>query len=97
MLLTGIRLMKTGEVEANLVTLNDEARLSHVDDLVARKLAGPEKSSLVEDDLAFHRREFDRLRGELESAHRASPLPEVPTTRPALNDLLVRIRMRAVG
>ena len=40
-LLTGIHLMRTGEVEANLVRLNEEARLPHVDDLIARKLAGP--------------------------------------------------------
>ena len=42
-LLTGIHLMRTGEVEANLVGLNEEARLSHVADLIARKLAGPGK------------------------------------------------------
>ena len=30
-LLTGIHLMRTGEVEANLVRLNEEARLPHVD------------------------------------------------------------------
>ena len=41
-LLTGIHLMRTGEVEANLVTLNEEFRLNYMADLVARKLAGPE-------------------------------------------------------
>src|SRR5881409_1237006 len=49
-LLTGIRLMRTGEVEANLVRLNDEARIGHVDDLIARKLAGPEQSALDDED-----------------------------------------------
>ena len=39
-LLTGIHLMRTGEVEANLVTLNEEFRLPYIADLVARKLAG---------------------------------------------------------
>jgi len=95
-LLTGIRLMRTGEVEASLVKLNDEARLSHVDDLIARKLAEPEKSALDDADLAFHRREYERLRAELETATQASALSERPTARPALNDLLVRIRMRPV-
>lgn len=38
-LLTGIHLMRTGEVEANLVTLNEEFRLPYIADLVARKLA----------------------------------------------------------
>src|SRR5205809_1990841 len=49
-LLTGIHLMRTGEVEANLVRLNAEARLSHVDDLIARKIAAPEKSALDDAD-----------------------------------------------
>jgi predicted nucleotidyltransferase len=92
-LLTGIRLMRTGEVEANLVRLNEEARLAHVTDLVARKLAGTEHSALNGADVAFHRREFERLRAELEAAHLASGLPEGPAARPALNDLLVRLRM----
>ena len=93
-LLTGIHLMRTGEVEANLVRLNEEARLAHVDDLIARKLAGPEQSALDDADVAFHRREYERLRAELEAAHQASTLPEAPSARPALNDLLVRLRMQ---
>src|SRR5204862_4336299 len=52
--LTGIHLMRTGEVEANLVTLNEEFRLPYVADLVARKLAGPEKSKLEDADVGFH-------------------------------------------
>jgi hypothetical protein len=94
-LLTGIHLMRTGEVEANLVRLNAEARLTHVDDLIARKLAGPEKSALDDADVDFHRREYERLRAELEAAHRASSLPEGPTARRVLNDLLVRLRVGA--
>ena len=92
-LLTGLRLMRTGEVEANLVRLNEEARLAHVDDLIARKLAGPEKSALDDADVAFHRREYERLVAGLEEAQRASTLPEAPSARPALHDLLVRLRM----
>ena len=93
-LLTGIRLMRTGEVEANLVRLNEEARLGHVDDLIARKQTGPERATLDDGDVAFHRGEYERLVAELEAAYRASALPEGPTARPALNDLLVRMRMR---
>jgi len=96
-LLTGIHLMKTGEVEANLVHLNEEARLSHVDDLIARKLAGPEQSTLDDADLAFHAREYGRLRTGLEAAHIASTLPEQPSARPALDDLLIRIRIASIG
>src|SRR5215203_777412 len=45
-LLTGIHLMRTGEVEANLVRLNETAKLPYVPELIARKLAGPEQSAL---------------------------------------------------
>lgn len=96
-LLTGLHLMRSGEVEANLVRLNEEARLNQVDDLIARKRAGPEQSNLDDGDIAFHRREYERLVAELEAAHQGSTLPEGPTARPALNDLLVRLRMRTAG
>lgn len=96
-LLTGIHLMRTGLIEANLVTLNEEFRLPYLRDLVARKLAGPEKSKLEDADIAFHESEYQRLRGELQAAHDDSQLPELPSekTRAALNDLLVRVRLRA--
>ena len=93
-LLTGIHLMRTGEVEANLVSLNAEAGLSQVQDLIARKLVGPEQSALEDSDVAFHQREYERLRAVLESAQRETTLPEGPSAHPALNDLLVRLRMR---
>ena len=96
-LLTGIHLMRTGVIEANLVHLNEEARLSHITDLVARKLAGPEQSFLGDSDLAFHQNEYERLTAELELSHQTSQLPENPTSRPALNDLLVRLRLGPLG
>src|SRR6185436_6782122 len=40
-LLTGIHLMRTGVIEANLVTLNQEFKLPYIPELIARKLAGP--------------------------------------------------------
>lgn len=92
-LLTGIHLMRTGEVEANLVKLNEEFELSYIADLIARKLAGPEKSVLADADLAFHRSEYERLRSELEEAYQASALPETASCKAALNDLLVRLRL----
>ena len=96
-LLTGIHLMRTGEIEANLLTLNEEFRLPNIAELVARKLAGPEKSKLADADMAFHESEYQRLRAELQTAHDSSKLPELPSegTRSALNDLLVRVRLRS--
>lgn len=92
-LLTGLHLMRTGEVEANLLRLNDEYNLPFIPDLIARKVEGCEKSLLVEGDLIFHRNEYERLRGELEAAAQASRLPDAATAKPALNELLVRLRL----
>ena len=94
-LLTGIWLMRTGKIQANLVTLNEFFRLPQIPELVARKLSGPEQSVLSDTDLAFHESEYQRLRAELQAAHEASLLPEIPddATRAKLNDLLIRIRL----
>lgn len=92
-LLTGIHLMRTGAVEANLVNLNAEARLSHVDDLVARKAGGEEKGILPDADLDFHRGEYARLRSLLEHEHARSSLPEAASATADLSDLVIRTRL----
>ncbi|WP_425144894.1 nucleotidyltransferase domain-containing protein [Deinococcus sp.] len=95
-LLTGIRLMKTGEIEANLTALNAEANLSYLTDLIARKTVGSEKERLT-DDLTFFDKEFKRLTRMLENAFEATNLPDrVPdVVRNALSDFLVRLRMNS--
>jgi uncharacterized protein len=92
-LLTGIHLMRAGEVEANLVRLNETFRLAYLDELIAKKRAGAERSTLEDADLPFFASEYERLRGELEAAHQASALPETPAGRAALDALLVRLRL----
>jgi uncharacterized protein len=92
-LLTGIHLMRTGEVQANLKLLNEEFKLPYIPELIERKVDGTEKCRLERADLGFHQREYERLRSELEQAHRASKLPEAPSGTPELHDLLVRIRL----
>ena len=92
-LLTGIHLMKTGLVEANLVRLNEDAKLPYIHDLIARKMGGPELGRLDAADLRFHQAEYERLRLELQSAYEQSKLPEVSSATARLNDLLVRIRL----
>jgi predicted nucleotidyltransferase len=98
-LLTGIHLMRTGQVEANLLTLNEHARLSSITDLVARKTAGPEQSKLDDADVAFHETQYQKLRADLQSAFESSTLPELPSdeTRQALNGLLIRVRMKGLA
>lgn len=82
-----------GVVEANLQRLNDDARLAFIDELIERKLSGPEKSQLPQADLEFHEREYQCLVSELESASETSSLPERPAGKAALNDLLIRLRV----
>jgi predicted nucleotidyltransferase len=96
-LLTGIYLMRTGEVEANLIRLNESFRLPQIPELIARKTEGAEKGVLPEADLDLHEREYHRLVDLLESSAEGSTLPEAPTSRPALHDLLIRLRLRGLG
>lgn len=72
-----------------------------IGDLVARKQAGPEDlavGQLSDNETAFHESEYERLLGELQAAHDASWLWELPSkeTRPALHDLLIRVRTRGL-
>ncbi|MFY9342915.1 MAG: nucleotidyltransferase domain-containing protein [Planctomycetota bacterium] len=94
-LLTGIWLMRTGELQANLAILNQHERLAHVDDLIARKLAGAEQGVMTDAELPFHQREYERLLGRLREAPAMSPLPaDVPDeVSKGLHEFLVRVRL----
>jgi len=94
-LLTGIHLMQTGEMIANIQVLNTRFRLSEVDELVARKRAGAEKMALHERDLAQHGELLDRLEKQLEEAHAASHLPEAPSVVSELERFVVNLRLDA--
>lgn len=93
-LLTGSHLMKTGEVQANLCMLNESAKLKYLDELIHRKQTGAEKGVLEAADMDFYRAEYERLTKELERTYEESHLPEMPTGRAALSDLLVRLRLK---
>ncbi|AVH70940.1 nucleotidyltransferase domain-containing protein [Nostoc sp. 'Lobaria pulmonaria (5183) cyanobiont'] len=94
-LLTGIYLMQTGRIEANLIDLNEVFNLSYISDLIAQKLAGTEKSALSDINVDFHKREYERLRNKLQEAYQSSLLPETPSANAALDDLLIRLRTRS--
>ncbi|HZS44852.1 MAG TPA: nucleotidyltransferase domain-containing protein [Blastocatellia bacterium] len=93
-LLTGIHLMRTGEVEANLRRLNEDFRLDFIDGLIERKLSGREHTTLDDTDVSFHQKRFADLKEELEAAFQSSKLPDVGSGKPALNDLLIRLRLK---
>jgi uncharacterized protein len=92
-LLTGIHLMQTGEIQAHLPTLNQQFCLTYLDDLIAQKLAGTEQGEISAIDLTFHQKEFDRLLTCLEATRDSSSLPQEPTAESAMHDLLVRTRL----
>jgi len=94
-LLTGIHLMRTGRIEANLQHLNADFQLPYIPKLIAQKLAGPEQSTLDDADLAFHLGEYQRLTDELRRASEQSTLPNDSNAKPALHDLLLRLRFES--
>jgi predicted nucleotidyltransferase len=94
-LLTGIHLLKTGEVEADLTRLNDRFGLPQIVDLIAVKRGEREKVDLPALDWKFHAAELHRLESVLEQAFTSSPLDENRDTA-AVNALLVELRLASM-
>ncbi|MBF6613958.1 MAG: nucleotidyltransferase domain-containing protein [Chloroflexi bacterium] len=92
-LLTGIHLMRTSQVEANLLRLNSSFNLPYIDDLVQHKLLGPEKSTLDKADLTFYEGEYRRLLSMLEQSYAESRLPKAPSCIDDLDTLLQEVRL----
>jgi predicted nucleotidyltransferase len=93
--MTGIRVLRGGGIEANVTVLNEDFKLTQIDQLVARKRAGVENETLEAAESGHHERALDGLESQLESALEASKLPKEPTTTRALNDFIVGIRLSA--
>ena len=96
-LLTGIHLMRTRTVEANLNRLNEEYELPYIPELIERKTRGTERQTLEQAEVSFYENEYDPLRKRLENETSQTRLPESQTAKAALNDLLLRLRLRTVG
>jgi hypothetical protein len=94
-LLTGIHLMRTGEVVANIVVLNELFGLDHVAELVERNRAGTESMSVLDSELAAHAKVLDRLEITLQEEHTRTSLPLEPRTMASLEDLVVRLHLEA--
>jgi predicted nucleotidyltransferase len=89
-LLTGIHLLRTGEVEANLPRLADEYRRPFLRELIAQKRE--EKGPATGLDWTFHHRELRELEALLERAFAESPLPG-ERDRQAVHRFLVDCRL----
>ncbi|MFG2513504.1 DNA polymerase beta superfamily protein [Streptomyces sp. NPDC048584] len=92
-LLTGIHLMRSGEVQPHLPTLAaqvDEAP-DQLPELIAAKAEREHGDAGV--DHARVRADVERLHGVLDEAQTASGLPDAPVVYDALHDLVVRARL----
>lgn len=91
-LMTGIHLLRSGEVEANLLRLNEHFRFGFLDELIARKVGG-ENTTLAGLDWPFHEARLGELETRLDQAFENSPLPEDRDKKP-ISEFLVALRLR---
>jgi hypothetical protein len=89
-LLTGIHLLRTGEVEANLLLLNEGFKLSYINELIAMKTA--EKIAPSDLDWPDHADRLDELEAVLDRAFEDSTLREA-RDRVSVNEFLVALRL----
>jgi predicted nucleotidyltransferase len=92
-LLTGIHLMRSGEVQAHLPTLLGELddTPAYLPELITAKAEQEHGDADV--DHARVRDDIERLHAGLDEAQGASALPAAPAAYDALHDLVVRIRL----
>jgi predicted nucleotidyltransferase len=93
--LTGIHLLRTGEVLAHLPTLLEIHPLQRVPELIARKVNGREKDAMS--DAGPYRALWPSLETELEAALAASPLPNEPANSEEIEAWLVGVRVNALA
>jgi predicted nucleotidyltransferase len=89
-LLTGIHLLRSGEVEANLPRLAQEYQQPFLDELIAQKRA--EKGVAQDLDWAFHDAQLRELESLLDRAYQETTLPE-ERDRQAVHRFLVDCRL----
>lgn len=90
---TGIHLLRTGRIEADLRRLlDDDPTFPYLGELIAAKQAEGERTGLPDPDNPRYAADVARLRAALEAAHADSQLPEAPSARAALHDFVIRNR-----
>ncbi|MFD0440803.1 nucleotidyltransferase domain-containing protein [Streptomyces chartreusis] len=93
-LLTGVHLMRSGEVQAHLPTLLGEVEVDapgYLPELIEAKAAREHGAADV--DHARVAADVERLHGVLDEAQAASALPDTPAAHDALHAFVVRIRL----
>jgi hypothetical protein len=89
--LSGIHVLRTGHVEANIRLLSREFELNFIDDLIAQKQAG-EHVATQDVDWSFHRARLASLEGVLDQAFEQSPFRD-PVPRDMVNEFLIDQRL----
>ncbi|CAM2066973.1 Nucleotidyltransferase domain-containing protein [Sulfidibacter corallicola] len=92
-LLTGIHLMRTGEIEANLIHLNEQFKIDFLPDLIAQKCETDEQVELQDSEITLYADAYAHYTNMLESAYEESDLPEMPRGKKGLNELLIELRL----
>ncbi|MBX3171925.1 MAG: nucleotidyltransferase domain-containing protein [Candidatus Eremiobacteraeota bacterium] len=91
--LTGIHLLKSGQVNANLPSLLELYPQEEVLDLIAEKQATKEHAPLDSARQQRHLKRLEQLQSELEEAHNGSPLPHSGGAFEELSEFVVRVRL----
>ncbi|MFE9839044.1 DNA polymerase beta superfamily protein [Streptomyces sp. NPDC005551] len=95
-LLTGIHLMRSGEVQADLPTLVGQVRApAYLPDLIAAKAEREHGAADV--DRARVRDDVEKLHARLDEAQDASELPDAPSVHDLLHEFVVRVRREGLG
>ncbi|MEV5878140.1 nucleotidyltransferase domain-containing protein [Streptomyces sp. NPDC052101] len=91
-LLTGIHLMRSGEVQAHLPTLLEQIDApGYLPELIAAK--GEREHGAADVPHARVEADVERLHAVLDEAQSASPLPDAPGAYDALHDFVIRVRL----
>jgi uncharacterized protein len=90
--LTGVHLLQTGELEADLSILAEPHGFPEALPLIERKRATAERVTLAAPEAALYRTALARLERELAIACEASALPAEPENAPACDDWLADLR-----
>jgi len=93
-LLTGIHLLRTGEVEADLRRLLQEFRLPFLDELIQAKVS--EQAAPRDLDWPWHAARLEELEAQMAAAYQASRLPD-DRDRARVNEFLVALRLEKAG
>lgn len=92
--LTGVHLLRTGELLADLRELAPRYGYADALSLIRIKVEGAEKGAVPPEIDAHHRQSWEALERDLQAALAASPLPEAPANEAACEAWLIDLRRR---